>query len=218
LLGSSRAGYRYRAKKPDDSEIQEQLRELAERKPSWGFKKMFAYLRNQEGISWNHKRVYRVYCEMKLNLRVKSKKRLPAREPRPLVQPEVANISWSLDFMSDSLSSGRAFRTLNIIDDYNREILWIEIDTSLPSERVIRTLDMIATWRGYPQQIRLDNGPELISQKMVQWAKAHGVELAFIQPGKPTHIVPMWYGRMPISSASIGPIVKMCLMLTFSLL
>jgi len=155
---------------------------------------------------------------MKLNLRVKSKKRLPAREPRPLVQPEVANISWSLDFMSDSLSSGRAFRTLNIIDDYNREILWIEIDTSLPSERVIRTLDMIATWRGYPQQIRLDNGPELISQKMVQWAKAHGVELAFIQPGKPTHIVPMWYGRMPISSASIGPIVKMCLMLTFSLL
>ena len=88
--------------------------------------------------------------------------------------------------MGDSLSSGRAFRTLNIIDDYNREILWIEIDTSLPSERVILTLDMIATWRGYPQQIRLDNGPELISQKMVQWAKAHGVELAFIQPGKPT--------------------------------
>jgi putative transposase len=82
--------------------------------------------------------------------------------------------------MSDSLSNDRTFRTLNIIDDYNREVLWIEIDTSLPSERVVRTLDMIASWRGYPKQIRLDNGPELISQKMAQWAEAHDVELAFI--------------------------------------
>jgi len=103
-----------------------------------------------------------------------------------LVQPEAANQSWSLDFMSDSLSSGRAFRTLNIIDDFNREVLWIEIDTSLPAERVIRTLDMIASWRGYPKQIRMDNGPELISQKMAQWADDHSVELAFIQPGKPS--------------------------------
>ena len=186
ILGLNRAGFRYRAKKPDDSEIQEWLRYLAERKPRWGFKKMYAYLRNQQGFGWNHKRVYRVYCEMKLNLRVKPKKRLPSREPKPLVQPETANISWSLDFMSDSLSSGRTFRTLNIIDDFNREILWIEIDTSLPAERVIRTLDMIASWRGYPVQIRMDNGPELIAQRMAQWAEAHGVELAFIQPGKPS--------------------------------
>jgi putative transposase len=185
-MGLNRVGFRYRAKKPDDSEIQERLRELAERQPSWGFKKMYAYLRNQEGISWNHKRVYRVYCEMKLNLRVKSKKRLPSRAPKTLEEPQAANISWSLDFMSDSLSNGRTFRTLNIIDDYNREVLWIEIDTSLPSERVVRTLDMIASWRGYPKQIRLDNGPELISRKMAQWAKVHDVELAFIQPGKPT--------------------------------
>ncbi len=186
VLGLNRAGFRYRAKKPDDSEIQEQLRELAEQQPSWGFKKMYAYLRNQQSVSWNHKRVYRVYCEMKLNLRVKPKKRLPSRAPKPLEQPKAANISWSLDFMSDSLSNGRTFRTLNIIDDFNREVLWIEIDTSLPAERVIRTLDMIASWRGYPEQIRLDNGPELISQKMTQWAEAHDVELAFIQPGKPT--------------------------------
>ncbi len=186
MLGLNRSGFRYRAKKPDDGKIRDRLRELAERKPSWGFKKMYAYLRRQQSVSCNHKRVYRVYCEMKLNLRVKSKKRLPTREPRPLEQPEAANISWSLDFMSDSLSSGRAFRTLNIIDDFNREVLWIEIDTSLPAERVIRTLDMIASWRGYPRQIRLDNGPELISQKMTQWAEVHGVELAFIQPGKPT--------------------------------
>ncbi len=147
---------------------------------------MYAYLRNQQGISWNHKRVYRVYCEMKLNLRVKPKKRLPKRKANPLVHPNEANLSWSLDFTSDSLSCGRAFRTLNIIDDFNREILWIEADTSLPALRVIRTLEMIASWRGYPKQIRLDNGPELISHKLAQWADAHGVELAFIQPGKPT--------------------------------
>jgi putative transposase len=186
VVGLNRTGFRYRAKKPDDGETQERLRELAEQQPSWGFKKMYAYLRNQEGIRSNHKRVYRVYCEMKLNLRVKPKKRLPSRAPKPLEQPEAANISWSLDFMSDSLSSGRTMRTLNIIDDYNREVLWIEIDTSLPSARVVRTLDMIASWRGFPKQIRLDNGPELISQKMAQWAEAHDVELAFIQPGKPT--------------------------------
>ena len=185
ILGLNRAGFRYQVKKPDDDEIREQLRKLVERKPRWGFKKMYAYLRNQQGFGWNHKRVYRVYCEMKLNLRVKPKKRLPSREKKPLQQPQAANQSWSLDFMSDSMSNGRAFRTLNVIDDFNREVLWIEIDTSLPAERVIRTLEMIASWRGYPKQIRLDNGPELISRKMAQWAERNNVELAFIQPGKP---------------------------------
>lgn len=180
----SRSGFRYQAKKPDDREIQEQLRWIADRKPRWGFKKMYAYLRNH-GKRWNHKRVYRVYCELGLNLRVKPKKRLPSRNPQPLVQPEAANVSWSLDFMHDSLSSGRAFRTLNIIDDFNREALWIEVDTSLPARRVTRTLDMLALWRGYPKQIRLDNGPELISQELADWAALHHVELAFIQPGKP---------------------------------
>lgn len=180
----SRSGFRYQAKKPDDREIQIELQAIAERKPRWGFKKMFAYLKNQ-GFRWNHKRVYRVYCEMKLNLRVKPKKRLPSRDPKPLVVPEAANISWSLDFMSDSLESGRAFRTLNVIDDFNREALWIEIDTSLPAERVIRVLEILALWRGYPQQLRIDNGPELISHKLAAWAKKHKVELAFIQPGKP---------------------------------
>lgn len=184
LLGLNRAGFRYRAKKPDDSQIKAQLQKLAERKPRWGYKKMNAYLKNQ-GYPWNHKKVYRVYGEMGLHLRTKPKKRLPARQPKPLEQPEAANISWSLDFMSDSLESGRAFRTLNIIDDFNREGLWIEADTSLPAERVIRVLEMLALWRGYPQQLRLDNGPELISRKLAAWAEQHNVELAFIEPGKP---------------------------------
>lgn len=180
----SRSAFRYQAKKPDDREIRVELHSLAERKPRWGFKKMYDYLKNQ-GFYWNHKKVYRVYCEMELNLRKKPKKRLPIREPKPLVVPAVANVSWSLDFMSDSLESGRAFRTLNIIDDFNREALWIEVDTSLPAERVIRVLEMLVIWRGHPQQLRIDNGPEFISHKLASWAEEHKVQLAFIQPGKP---------------------------------
>jgi putative transposase len=99
--------------------------------------------------------------------------------------PEQSNQSWSLDFMSDSLSNGRAFRTLNILDDYNREALWIEVDTSIPAERVIRVLDVLRLWRRTPRQIRMDNGPELISQRLAEWAQEHHVELAHIQPGKP---------------------------------
>jgi len=184
MLRISRTAFRYAPVTPDDSELIEWLLLIAERKPRWGFRKMYQYLRNQ-GCSWNHKRVHRVYCEAGLNLRVKPKKRLPSRDPHPLVQPEAANISWSLDFMSDSLISGRAFRTLNIIDDFNREGLWIEVDTSIPSERVTRVLDMVALWRGYPQRIRMDNGPELISRTLAVWAERRNVELDFIEPGKP---------------------------------
>ena len=184
MLKISRTAYRYQASKQDDGEISELLLLIAERKPRWGFKKMYHYLRNQ-GYGWNHKRVHRVYCELGLNLRVKPKKRLPSRDPKPLVQPEAANLSWSLDFMSDSLMNGRAFRTLNIIDDFNREGLWIEVDTSIPAERVTRVLEMLALWRGYPQQIRMDNGPELISRTLEDWAAQRGVVLDFIEPGKP---------------------------------
>ena len=184
MLRLSRSAYRYQAKKPDDKEIKQMLLEVAVRKPRWGIRKMVDYLKNQ-GYAWNHKRIRRVYCELGLNLRVKPKKRLPARTPQPLVQPEKANQSWSLDFMSDSLASGRAFRTLNILDDFNREALWIEVDTSLPAERVIRVLEMLIDWRGRPKQIRMDNGPELISQHLKTWADEHQIILAHIQPGKP---------------------------------
>jgi len=184
LLNMSRSVYRYQARPSDDEELREQLLNLASRKPGWGFQKMFAYLKNQ-GYGWNHKRVRRVYRALELNLRVKPKKRLPVRDPQPLVAPAEANISWSLDFMHDSLANGRTIRTLNIIDEFNREGLWIEVDTSIPAARVVRVLDMLALWRGYPKQLRLDNGPELISQTLADWAAEHEVALAFIQPGKP---------------------------------
>jgi len=88
--------------------------------------------------------------------------------------------------MSDSLASGRAFRTLNILDDFNREALWIEVDISLPAERVIRVLEMLIDWRGNPKQIRMDNGPELISGRLKIWAEEHQIILVHIQPGKPS--------------------------------
>ncbi|MFZ3151240.1 MAG: IS3 family transposase [Anaerolineaceae bacterium] len=185
MLNLSRSVYRYQAKKGGDEEIAKALLELTSRKPRWGFGKMQDYLRN-EAHGWNHKRIRRVYCDLHLNLRVKPKKRLPRRIPQPLIQPEQPNHSWSIDFMSDSLTSGRAFRTFNILDDFNREALWIEVDTSLPAERVIRVLEMIISWRGCPIQIRMDNGPEFISHRLESWAKQHNIQLVHIQPGKPS--------------------------------
>ena len=184
LMRVSRTVFRYRPRRRDDGEITDRLLELAQCKPRWGFRKMFHRLRNQ-GYLWNHKRVRRVYRQLQLNIRVKPKKRLPTRHPTPLAQPASTNESWSVDFMSDSLLSGRSFRTFNVIDDFNREALSIEVDTSLPAGRIVRVLDMIASWRGYPQRLRSDNGPELISRKLEAWAKVHDVVLDFIEPGSP---------------------------------
>jgi putative transposase len=102
-----------------------------------------------------------------------------------LAMPVQSDLTWSLDFMSDSLSNDRAIRTLNIIDDYNREALWIEVDTSLPAEHVVRVLENLLLWRSVPKYIRMDNGPELISQRLGNWAKQKQIELLHIQPGKP---------------------------------
>jgi putative transposase len=180
----NRCTYRHPARQTDDRAIQQELRSLAERHPRWGCGKMTHYLRHQ-GRSWNHKRIRRVYCAMALNLKRKPKKRLPARVAHPLVVPAQPDRTWSLDFMSDVLSDGRTFRTLNVIDDYNREALWIEVDTSLPGERVVQVLERLLEWRAAPTKIRMDNGPELISQRLESWAREHQIELIHIQPGKP---------------------------------
>lgn len=109
-----------------------------------------------QGYGWNHKRVYRIYCESELNLRIKPKKRLKRDMPEPLAVPEKPNETWSMDFMADQLADGRSIRTLNVPDDFNREGLAIEVDFSLPAERVVRGLNQIIEWRGKPQVIRLD--------------------------------------------------------------
>jgi len=184
LMNLSRSVYHYKSTSVEDTEINQVLKELAEKHCRYGFKKMFQKIR-QRGYQWNHKRVYRIYCDMQLNLRRKPKKRLPVRERKVLVPPERINRSWSMDFMSDALMNGKRFRTVNIIDEWNREGLGIKASVSLPAKRVTRYLDLIACRRGYPLQLRLDNGPENISKEMVQWAKEHKVHIHYIQPGKP---------------------------------
>ena len=127
-----------------------------------------------------------MYRELKLNLRIKPKKRVPSRNPEPLSEPQKPNEVWSMDFMSDGLESGRSMRILNIMDDYNREVLAVEIDYSLPSQRVVRVLNQVAEERGYPKMIRIDNGPEFISQNLSHWSKENSIKLDHIKPGKPT--------------------------------
>jgi putative transposase len=184
MVNFSRSAYRYQSRRATDEPIVRILKELAEKQTTWGVDKMTDYLR-QGHSEWNHKRIRRIYRELRLNLRVKRKKRLPSRNPQPLTQPKRPNQSWSLDFMSDSFAGGRPFRTLNILDDFNREVVWIEIDVSLPAERVIRVMETAAIVRGLPKQIRMDNGPEFISIVLRKWARRKGVKLVHIQPGKP---------------------------------
>lgn len=184
-LALSRTVYRYRPDTSRDEPVVLALQEAAERYPRYGFPKLFQVLRRQ-GHNWNHKRVHRLYCLLKLNLRRKGKQRLPSRNPAPLMTPERLNQSWSVDFMNDALMCGRRFRTFNVADDFNREALAIEIDLNLPAQRVIRVLERIAAERGYPMMLRLDNGPEFISLALAEWAEEHKVRLAFIEPGKPT--------------------------------
>ena len=157
---------------------------LAAQHPTYGFQKLFNLIRLKGG-AFNHKRVYRIYCGLKLNLRIKPKKRLAPRTKVTLVQPEGLNLCWSLDFMSDALTNGRRIRTANVIDDCNREGLGILVAYSLPSRRITRWLDQLALTRGYPQGIRVDNGPENVSHHLQGWAKSHGIVIQYIQPGKP---------------------------------
>ena len=168
-----------------DDPIIEALTLLVDKHPSIGFWKCYHRLR-RAGHLWNHKRVYRVYKTLKLNIRRKRKRRLPHRERRPLVWPGTHNDSWSMDFMSDSLYSGFRYRVLNVIDDHNRECLAMEVDTSISARRVTRTLDQIAEWRGLPASIRVDNGPEFTSTHLEVWCEENDVKLTFIRPGKPT--------------------------------
>lgn len=180
----SRTVYRYETLPSRDREIGERLKELAAKHPEMGFGKFFGMLR-RDGNGWNHKRVHRIYCSLKLNKRRKHRRRLPTRNPRPLAVPALANECWSADFMSDALESGRRFRTFNLVDDFNREALKIEVDLSLGSRRVVRILDQVAEWRGFPNRLRFDNGPEFTGVAVAEWAERNGVELEFIQPGRP---------------------------------
>jgi putative transposase len=175
--------YYFKSQK-DDTAVIEALQDLAFKHPTYGFRKLFAYIR-RSGNEWNHKRVYRVYKLLKLNRKRKGKRRLPSRVKQPLVKQEEINQSWSMDFMSDSMVGGRRFRTFNLIDDCTREVLAIEIDTSLSSKRIIRTLERVILDRGKPNIIRTDNGPEFTSKELELWARDNEIQIQFIQPERP---------------------------------
>ena len=183
-VGLPQSTARYKPNPKNDGPVIDQLQELVDKHPSIGFWQSYYRIRRM-GLIWNHKRIYRVYTDLKLNVRRRYRKRLPPRVKNPLTQPDQLNQSWSVDYMSDSLWNGRKFRLLNIVDDYNREVLHIEADTSLPTVRLIRCLEYLKEFRGLPKRIRVDNGPEFISCKLDVWCKEHQIDLQFIQPGKP---------------------------------
>ncbi len=182
----SRTTCQYKPKPKDDSELQSALTALTTKHAAIGYWQCCYRLWNK-GYCWNHKKIYRIYTDMKLNIRRRAKKRLPERVKQPLTVPTAPNQVWSIDFMCDSLVDGRKFRLFNVIDDFNRESLAIEVDTSLPSLRVIRVLERLIAQRGKPANIRCDNGPEFISHKLEDWCneQSRQISLQFIQPGRP---------------------------------
>jgi len=167
-----------------DGEIVAALNAIVAVELRWGFWKCFDRLRHL-GYAWNHKRVHRVYCQMRLNQVRRTKRRLPKRERIPLVIEPVVNAGWALDFMHDTLYCGRKFRTLNVIDEATREALGIDVATSLPSLRVVRFVEQLVEVHGKPAAIRCDNGPELTSKEFTDWCRENKIEIRFIQPGKP---------------------------------
>lgn len=162
----------------------EKLQQLAEKKPMEGQDKFYMRIR-REGLIWNHKRIQRVYKLLGYNKTKRSRKRIPARVKQPLLVPSEPNQTWSMDFMADRLMNGRRFRVLNIIDDYNREALEIEPYFSITATRVISILERLIMENRKPKRIRVDNGPEFISEALRQWCEDNDIDLQFIQPGRP---------------------------------
>lgn len=183
-IGLPKSIYYYQSVK-DDRAVIEKLQELSVLKPTRGFRYYYNRIRN-EGTQWNHKRVKRVYNDMQLNIRRKHKRRLPARVKATLEAPPHINQTWSIDFMHDTLANGRKVRIINVIDDYNRQALCIEADFSQSGMSVSRAIERLIEQHGKPQQIRCDNGPEFVSYIFIDYCKRSGIDIKYIQPGKPT--------------------------------
>jgi putative transposase len=170
--------------RPDDTELRRRLRALAQERPRFGYRRLHALLR-RDGEIVNHKRVYRLYRAEGLAVPRRKRKRVARGRGRPLPIAILPNVTWSLDFMSDATASGRVIRTLSVLDHCTREALAIAVDTSLPGTRVVQVLDQLRGMHRTPTTIVLDNGPELTSRALDQWAAQYGVTLHFIDAGKP---------------------------------
>lgn len=184
LAGLNLSTWQYKATKHPVADLRDRIIELAGERRRFGYRRLHILLR-REGLIVNHKAVHRIYREEGLQVRKRKRKRIGAVDRQPIMLPEGINERWSMDFVSDGLSNGRRFRTLNIVDDFSRECPVIEVDTSLPGTRVVRVLERLSETRGLPKAIVVDNGPELISKVLDEWAYRNGVRLHFIEPGKP---------------------------------
>ena len=185
LLELSRSTYRYRVRNPErDKDLRARLKELAARRMRFGYRRLTVMLA-REGIPANHKRVYRLYREEGLAMRIRQRRRIQWNGQVVRPAAERANQRWSIDFVSDSVNGSRVIRILTLVDDYTRECPAIEVDTCLGGLRVRRVLDRVTQQRGLPESIVLDNGLEFCSRALVGWSEERGVRLEYIQPGKP---------------------------------
>lgn len=186
LVGLSRATMRYQSQcSREEHVLKERIKDLALERRRFGYRRVHQLLR-REGTQVNHKKVYRLYREAGLAVRQRKRRKGVMLERQPLRLPASANHTWSMDFVMDALAHGRRIKCLTIVDDFTKECLDIPVAHGISGEQVIRTLECIAAFRGYPKAIRTDQGPEFTSKVLDQWAYEHGVELKLIQPGKPT--------------------------------
>jgi putative transposase len=186
LVGVARSTKRYRVRRKDqDGELRERMRALALMRPRFGYRRLGALLA-REGRKANHKRIYRLYRLEGLVVRRRRRKRLVRGTGMPIGRPQRGNERWSMDFVSDCTAGGRTIRALTLVDDFTRECLAIEVDTSLGGTRVRRILENVTGKRGRPQSIVVDNGPEFRGRALAAWSEQQRVRLQFIEPGKPT--------------------------------
>lgn len=184
FTGFSLSTQRYHSRRPAECDLRQRLKELAEKRPRWGYRRLYVLLK-REGCKRNRKLVQRLYREEGLSVRRRKRRKMVAVARSPMRSALSANERWSIDFVRDTLANGRVFRGFTVVDDFTRECPAIEVDHSLPGERVAHTLDRLAGERGLPKAIVCDNGPEFQGQVLDFWAHRHGVALSFIQPGKP---------------------------------
>jgi putative transposase len=183
LVGLDRSTLRYQRKRPDDATVRQRLRELAAERRRFGYRRL-GWMLAREGHAMNHKKLYRLYHEERLMVRRRRGRKRALGTRAPMTLPNAINQRWSLDFVSDTLSDGRRFRILCIVDDFSRECLATVVDTSLGGVRVVRELEQLGFERGTPRVIVSDNGTELTSCAVLRWATGR-LDWHYIEPGKP---------------------------------
>ena len=184
LLDLARSSMYYQPQPRDDGPLRIALREKARERKRWGYRRLIVLLR-RDGWADNHKRIERIYREEGLQVPKRRKRKTAYKRKEKPVAPARMNDRWSMDFVHDVTAQGRKLRMLNIVDDYTRECLWIETDTSLNGERVKRVLSCLVDLRGRPERLVMDNGPEFTGHVLDQWSYDTGIPLDFIEPGKP---------------------------------